>query len=375
MRKVLFLTGTRADFGKISPLISALAEDDEFDFHIFVTGMHLLKKFGYTFIEVRRSSESITLFKNQSEYRQDSQDLILAETIKGLNECVFCYQPDLIVVHGDRVEALAGAIVGSLNNILVAHIEGGEISGTIDEVIRHSVSKLAHLHFVANEAAKKRLLQLGESNDSVFIIGSPDIDLMLSNSLPSLEDVKAHYGIEFDEFCLFCYHPVTTDLDNLAMYMEEVAIALRESGDNFIVIEPNNDPGTETISNVIKELSGLNAFKVFPSLNHLCYLTLLKNCKYIIGNSSSCVREAPIYAKPSINLGGRQKNRHHYKTIINANEECSEIIEAIKMVPTVVQSPPSFYFGTGDSSKKFMELLRTSSVWNVNVQKIFRDIF
>lgn len=374
MKKILFLTGTRADFGKISPLIETLNDVPDFEHHLFVTGMHLLEKFGYTFIEVQRNSKSITLFKNQSEYRSLSQDLILAETISGLNECVFCYKPDMIVVHGDRVEALAGAIVGALNNILVAHIEGGELSGTIDEVIRHSISKLAHIHFVANTNARSRLLQLGESQSAIFIIGSPDIDLMLSDRLPSLEQVKRHYEIEFDSYAIFCYHPVTTESQQLRQHIGEVVKAVKMSGDNFIVIEPNNDPGREVISEAIHDWRKLPGVKTFPSINHLSYLTLLKNCQYLIGNSSSGVREAPIYAKPSINVGTRQNHRHQYKTIINTPEDCESIVRAIERARSLQQHRPSFHFGNGGSAKKFLACLRQPALWQINVQKTFRDL-
>lgn len=145
--------------------------------YIAVTGMHLQKEYGYTLIEIERCGfENIHTFSNHTH--ETTMDLTLAKTIEGLSAYVKECQPDLIIVHGDRVETLAGAIVGSLNNILVAHIEGGEISGTVDELIRHSVSKLCHIHFVSNEQAAKRLIQMGELSSSIFTIGSPDVDIM-----------------------------------------------------------------------------------------------------------------------------------------------------------------------------------------------------
>ena len=374
-KKILFITGTRADFGKISPLISKLQDDEEFDVHIFVTGMHLLEKYGYTFSEVQRTcGEAMTLFKNQPENSQLSMDLILAETIKGLNECVTSYKPDLIIVHGDRAEALAGAIVGSLNNILTAHIEGGELSGTIDELIRHSITKLAHVHFAANETAQKRLLQLGEASSSISIIGSPDIDIMLSDDLPTLEKTYEHYEIDFDSFAIFCYHPVTTELAELENHMKNIVQALESSGDNYIVIDSNNDPGREIIADALDPLRNNSRFRFYSSLNHGHYLTLLKNCMYLMGNTSSCVREAPVYATPSINLGTRQNNRHKHSTIIDAREDVDSILTAITIQKANSYGKPSFYFGSGGSAEKFIHYLNDPAFWECSVQKQFRDM-
>ena len=157
MKKILFLTGTRADFGKIKSLLQILEENPNFEPFVFVTGMHLQKEYGYTLLEVERCGfTNIHTFENHTH--ETTMDLTLAKTIEGLSSYVKECNPDMIVIHGDRVEALAGAIVGSLNNILVAHIEGGEVSGTIDELIRHSTSKMSHIHFASNKQAKKRLV-------------------------------------------------------------------------------------------------------------------------------------------------------------------------------------------------------------------------
>ena len=178
-KKLVFLTGTRADFGKIKPLIAALVKSKAFEVHIFVTGMHVSARYGYTVDEIIKSRlPNIYQFDNNAE--SDKQDLILAHTIIGFTSYIKFVRPDMIVIHGDRVEALAGAIVGAVNNIAVSHIEGGELSGSIDDSIRHSISKMAHVHFVSNNFARRRLIQMGEDKKSVFVIGSPDLDVMSS---------------------------------------------------------------------------------------------------------------------------------------------------------------------------------------------------
>ena len=158
-RKIIFISGTRADYGKIKPVISTFSNNEKFEVYIFVTGMHLLRKYGNTFLQIKsenKSKSKIELFNNQN----NSKDLnsILAKTLNRFSNYVKKINPHLIIVHGDRIEALAGSIVGSLNNYLVCHIEGGEISGNIDEHIRHAISKLSHIHFVANNNAKKKIL-------------------------------------------------------------------------------------------------------------------------------------------------------------------------------------------------------------------------
>ena len=166
-KRILFLSGTRADFGKLKSLIEITRNSDLFDVHIFATGMHLQQKYGYTVNEIIKCGYK-NIFKYINHTSEKTMDLTLAKTIEGLSNYVREFNPDLIIVHGDRIEALAGAIVGSLNNILVSHIEGGEVSGTIDELIRHSVSKMSHTHFVSNSKANERLIQMGESKKNNF---------------------------------------------------------------------------------------------------------------------------------------------------------------------------------------------------------------
>ena len=193
-------------------------------------------------------------------------DIILSKTIDGFSNYIKEIKPDLIVVHGDRVEALAGAITGSLNNILVAHIEGGEVSGTIDELIRHAVSKMSHVHFVANSVAKERLIQMGELEDSIFIIGSPDIDIMLSPKLPELKYVKKRYDVPFKEYAILLFHPVTTEQKKIPKQIKNIIDAVIESEENFIVVNPNNDLGTDYIFMEYERLENNPRIRKFPSI-------------------------------------------------------------------------------------------------------------
>ncbi|WP_094603872.1 UDP-N-acetylglucosamine 2-epimerase [Sporomusa silvacetica DSM 10669] len=372
-KKVLFLTGTRADFGKLKPLMKSVDESSLLECSIFVTGMHTMAKYGYTVQEVLDANfQHIHVFMNQID--GEPMDLVLSNTVGGLSRFVHESKPDMIVVHGDRIEALAGAIVGALNNILVAHIEGGEVSGTIDGLIRHSVSKLSHLHYVANEEAKNRLLQMGESPDAVFIIGSPDIDIMLSEKLPTLDEVKIRYEINFQKYGIILFHTVTTENDAIAKQANNLVSAAIKSNRDYIVIYPNNDAGNEYIFSAYERIRDNPKFRFFPSLRFEYFLTLLKHADFILGNSSSGIREAPVYAVPCINIGTRQQDRFTHEMIVNVNGDEEEILNAIRGLGSISTKQSSCYFGQGNSAQSFKTLLEEASVWNAPKQKRFCDL-
>ena len=371
-KKILFLSGTRADFGKLKSLISVSQQSSLFDVSIFVTGMHLQKEYGYTVNEIEKSGfKNIYTFENHTT--ETSMDLTLSKTIEGLSAHVKQNKPDLIVVHGDRVEALAGAIVGSLNNILVGHIEGGEVSGTIDELIRHSVSKMSHIHFVCNQVAKNRLIQMGEIDSHIFEIGSPDIDIMFSSKLPSVEKAKSRYEILFEKYVLLMFHPVTTEQELIEKQINDLIDAVLGDENNYIVIYPNNDMGSSAIIKAFSRLENNKRFRIFPSLRFEYFLTFLKNCQFIIGNSSAGVREAPYYQKPSIDLGNRQKNRNKSESIINCNFGINEIANAIKQSQNLNNFESPLAFGEGKSDQLFLDIIKDNSFWKIPCQKQFRD--
>ena len=372
-RRIVFLTGTRADFGKLKPLMHAVDGCPLFEGAVFVTGMHMLSRYGLTIDEVTKAGFSrIHGFMNQ--FRGEPSEHILANTITGLSRYVQEYEPEMIVVHGDRVETLAGAIVGALRNVLVAHIEGGELSGTIDETIRHAVSKLAHLHFVANREAAERLRQLGERPGSIYVIGSPDIDVMLSGKLPDLGSVRRRYGIEAHVYGIVLFHPVTTEPRAQNRAARELVSALVESGLDYVVIYPNNDPGSDAILDEYAALDGKPRFKLLPSMRFEFFLTLLKHARVIVGNSSAGIREAPVYGVPTVNVGSRQHNRFRYESILDVPDDRAAIIDAIARAREMDGIPPSRFFGDGHSAPRFLDALLDGSVWDTQRQKQFCDM-
>lgn len=376
MKKIIFVTGTRADYGKLKSLIVELQKKKNYKVLVFVTGMHLLKTFGSTHEEISKDKiKNIHRFSNQK--LNDKMDLIISNTINGFSNFVSIHKPDLIVLHGDRVEALACAQVGCLNNIKTAHIEGGEVSGAVDEILRHSISKLSHIHFVTNLKAKKRLLQMGEKRGSIFIIGSPDVDVIKSKNLPKLEFVKNWYDIFFEKYAIAILHPVTTDIKNLNQQCKIFLSAILESKKNYILIYPNNDPGFEIILKQYMKLSKNKNIKLLPSIRFEYYLTLLKNASFIIGNSSSGIMEAPYYGLPTINIGNRQNKRVSFATIANCKfslKIIKKLINKIYKKNTLKKNKKIEYFGRGQSFKIFSKILKKNSFWKIKNQKEFQDL-
>lgn len=373
LKRILFISGTRADFGKLKPLITAIATHPDFDYSIFATGMHMLYRYGMTVEEIHKAGFN-NIFTYMNQVHGEPMEMVLANTISGLSRYVHEYKPDMILVHGDRVEALAGATVGALRNILVGHVEGGELSGTVDELIRHSITKLAHLHFVANEEASMRLRQLGEIPESIHVIGSPDIDVILSDTLPTLSTTREYYNIEFENYAIVIYHSVTTEPEHTAHHARQFVDAILASSTNFIVIYPNNDSGSDLILKEYDRFKERKNIRIFPSLRFELFLTLLKNADFIVGNSSAGIHEAPVFGTPTVNIGSRQQNRFIHTSIVNSGPSTADILKAVEEARRLGKSKPSGHFGKGGSAKSFISHLEDSGLWDTPTQKIFRSV-
>lgn len=370
--KIVFLTGTRADYGKLKPLMLACEKDKHIDLSVYVTGMHLFEKYGSTYHDIVSDGYS-DIHIAEDYVMSENMDIDLANTIIGFSKYIKKIKPDMIVVHGDRIEPLAGAIVGVLNNIKVVHIEGGEVTGTADEFMRHAISKLSSMHFVSNDEAKFRLIQLGERESSIVVFGSPDIDIMLSDNLPDLNDVKKMYNIYHDKYAIFSYHPVTTS-DNLEFEINQVIEALKKSDKNYIVIYPNNDTGSEIICKALDSLGDDRRFICYKSIPFENFIVLLKNADFIIGNSSAGVREACVYGVPAIDIGKRQNGRYNLKIMRNiqyADECCPEILKCISNVDN--HRFISYYYGNGHSAEIFLKTIKSRNFRKMDIQKTFVD--
>ena len=370
-RSVLFVTGTRADFGKLEPLAIA-SRDAGFDVSFFTTGMHMLARYGLTKLEVQRTS-GVQVHEFLNQRPGDPQDMVLAKTVIGFSDFVKEFAPDLVVIHGDRVEALACALVCATNYIRCAHIEGGEVSGTIDEIYRHCNSKLASQHFVSSDDAASRVMALGEPKENIHAIGSPELDFHAGPSGVTLAEVRQRYDLPFEDYGVCVFHPVTSEADTMGAQADALFGALDQSGHNFVVIAPNNDPGSADIFDAITRLPDAR-FRVLPSMRFAHFSELMKNAKAMIGNSSAGVREAPFVGLPSLDIGTRQTNRAKSPSVFFANAGETTAIATFLDSEWGKAYPRHDAFGGGSASERFVAILKTPAFWETSLQKTFHDI-
>ena len=369
-RSVLFITGTRADFGKLEPLATA-ARDEGYRVSFFVTGMHMLPLYGLTKNEVHRvPGVNVVEFLNQRE--GDPQDIVFAKTVVGFSDHLRLEKPDLVVVHGDRVEAMATAFTCATNYVRCAHVEGGEVSGTIDEIFRHCNTKLAHCHLVSSHSARRRVMSLGEAEENVFVIGSPELDKHAEPSGVTLDQVRERYAIPFEDYGIAVFHPVTSEASHMTAQAADLFGALKLSGRNFVVIRPNNDPGSKAIFDEIDMLPK-DRFHVLPSMRFAHFSELMRNASAIVGNSSAGVREAPFLGVPSLDIGTRQTNRALSESVHKAAASDQDRILAFLLDTWGQRFDPCQEFGTGGAAENFLKILADAEFWTRPMQKHFND--
>lgn len=370
-RHLLFVTGTRADFGKLEPLAAA-ARDAGFGVGFFVTGMHMMDRYGLTKMEVHRTP-GIAVHEFLNQRPGDAQDVVLAKTVMGFSDYVKEHRPDLIITHGDRVEALACTLVAATNYIRSAHIEGGEVSGTIDEMFRHCNTKLASAHFVSSDAAARRVMALGEPEEAIHVIGSPELDFHAHPSGVTLDEVRARYGIGFADYGIAVLHPVTSEADTMGAQAEAFFGALEASGRAFVVIAPNNDPGSEAIFAVLAQLPP-DRFRVLPSMRFAHFSELMKHAACMAGNSSAGVREAPFLGLPSLDVGTRQNRRSDAPSIRACVADDRGAILTFLSEDWGRAHARHTGFGEGRAADRFVSVLRDPAFWARGLQKEFRDL-
>jgi UDP-N-acetylglucosamine 2-epimerase (hydrolysing) len=373
--KIAFFTASRADYGKLKPVIIE-AQKKKLDFVIYATGSHLIKEYGRTLKQIRSdfNPKKIVSFINQKF--GDNHQTIFKNTVNSLTKLLKNKKFDCFFIHGDRIETLAAATVLTFSKIKIAHIEGGELSGTVDEMIRHSVTKLSHIHFVTNKAAKKVLINSGEKNKNIFITGSPDIDFLNKSLRPNIKEVKKKYDLYFDNYAISFLHPVTTQTKRENKRNAEIYFGclLKMKNLNIVQFVPNNDDHSLVILKTLnKILKKKNNVKILRSMRFEHYLTLLENSQFIVGNSSSAIMEAPYFNVPAINIGDRQLNRHGVNSTINSPFVQREIFDSFKKVKNIILNKKQI-FGKGDSAKKIIRILKSKNFKNLQLQKLYKNL-
>ena len=373
-RKIFIVTERRADFSRFKPIIKLIKLSKNLDYDLVVTGNHILKEYGNTINEIKK--ENFKIFKTFKMFlknrENDGSEMVhgLGIAIQELSKIVKKSNPDIILSGFDIAANLAVTIVGAHMNIPVAHIQGGEVSGTIDESIRHAMSKFSHYHFVSNLDAKIRLIKMGEIKKNIYIVGCPSIDALNQEAMLSKEYIKKKFSIDLDEkYLILIQHPVTSEVRS----NEQISNTLKALGKFNIaklIIFPNNDAGSKKIIKVLKN----SKFKIVKTLNLREYKTLLSNASLLVGNSSSGIHEAATYKLPVVNIGSRQNGRLKSINVINANYSTQDIIKKIKFVLNNLQFKRRIKsiknpYGDGNSAKKIVSYLSKVKIDKIIIQK------
>lgn len=333
MRKICVITGTRANYGRLKTVMNAIIEHPELQLKLIVTGMHLVQEYGYTVSEIEKDGYYIDARVDMHLSNDTGSGMCksLGLGLIGMTQAIEQINPDMILILGDRDEDLAGAIIGAHMNIPVAHIHGGEVTGTIDESIRHATTKFSHIHFAATEDSKERLLKLGELSEYIFNVGSPGLDSILNKEYKTKEQIFNKFKLdESKKLIIVAQHPVTTQRDEAAYQMQQTMEAVREIGEQTILIYPNSDAGGRDMISIISKYESLDFIHTYRNINFEDYLNLLKYADLMIGNSSSGIMEAPSYKLPVINLGVRQNGRQQADNILNVEHDKNLIKDAIE---------------------------------------------
>lgn len=377
-RKICVVTGTRADYGIYYPILEKLNKDPFFDLQILVTGMHLSPLYGETIKEIEIDGFSIA--SKVDILLQNATGASMAKSVGlgiiGMTQALESHNPDLVLVLGDRGEMLSAAIAASHMNIPVAHIHGGEVSGSIDESVRHAITKLSHIHFPATKKSAERIVKMGEDSWRVHCVGAPRIDSILHAKLPDIKTVFSKYNIPFatDNYSLFVFHPVSTEVKDVASQIRECMETLVKTGKNYIIIMPNSDAGNDEIFKVYETYKLHSQFVFITNFSPFDYLAVLKHTNVLIGNSSSGIIEAASFKKPVINIGERQKGRERSANVVDTEVDMKEILSALEYI-----SSSSFkakleevenVYGSGNSSEQIVTILKQIDINDRLIKKI-----
>lgn len=377
MRKICVITGTRANYGRLKTVMNAIINHPELELKLIVTGMHLIPEFGYTVTEIEKDGYTIDARVDMHLSNDTGAGMCksLGLGLIGITQAIESIQPDMILILGDRDEDLAGAIIGAHMNIPVAHIHGGEVTGTIDESIRHATTKFSHIHFAATEASKVRLLKLGEIEDYVFNVGSPGLDAILNREYSTRSELFNKFNLDVSKkLIIVAQHPVTTQKEQAEDQMQQTMEAIKELGEQTLLIYPNADAGGREMISVIQQYENLDFLTTYRNINFEDYLNLLKYADVMVGNSSSGIMEAPSYYLPVINLGTRQDGREQSNNILNVNHDKDLIKQAIETClydETFIQQVNECVnpYGDGKTGERIANILADIEINNTLIQK------
>lgn len=383
MKKICIATATRAEYGLLKPLIKRLSKDSDFCIKVVVTGMHLSPEFGLTYREIE--DDNIIIDKKIEILLSADSPTAISKTM-GLAMIGFAdyfseNSFDAIILLGDRYEVFSIASAAMNAQIPIIHLHGGEATeGLIDEAVRHAITKMSYLHFTSTEEYRRRVIQMGESPERVFCVGALGVENALHTAFMSKAELEMELQIKFDKpFAIVTFHPVTLEDNSSELQIKELLAALITFHDwEFIVTKSNADKEGRIINAVLdKYAAEYENIKVYDSLGVVRYLSAMKYCTMVIGNSSSGILEAPTFHIPTINIGDRQRGRIKAQSIIDCSPDKTSIIEAIQIAKKMIQQKKCKDilnpYGDGNTSEKIVKILK-ESLCDINLKKRFYDI-
>ena len=368
MKKIIAFTAIRSDYDLLSPLYKLLTLDNEIDFRLIVSGTHLLKEYGYSYSDIKK--DKIPILQTINTLKSNIDDKSRIKSASKLFEIaideVYKFQPDLLIYAGDREEVIIASLIGGYLEIPTMHFYGGDhVSDShIDNPIRHATSKLSTFHMVSCEEHLKRLNKMGELKDRIFNIGSIALDKFKNESTLSINKLKDFFKIKngFVKFALLIFHPIPKERGKSAIIFENILTSLIDNKINTFVSFPNIDPGNKDIIGIINKFSNSNFFIFYKNQPRNIFLSIYKNSKFIIGNSSSGILESASIPIPAINVGYRQTGRKSNGNVIYCDESVYEINKAIKysLSKSFQKSLKNFknIYGDGNSSKKALKIIK-----------------
>ena len=371
VRKVCIAVHSRANYGRIKTVMREIDNHPLLELQLIIGSSALLTRFGSAIDNIRADGFK-ELATVSSIIEGENPTTMAKSTGLAIIELATHFEnlkPDIVLTVADRFETLATAIASSYMNIPLAHTQGGEVTGSIDESVRHAITKLAHIHFPATERAKDFILRLGEDENSVHLTGCPAIDLVAESDLKISNDIFKTYGGVGDQidankdFIVVLQHPITTEYGQGFAQINETLDAIHkcsQEGLQVIWLWPNVDAGSDDVSKGIRsfrEKHKTKNIRFYKNFYPEDYISLLANCKCIVGNSSSGIREAAFLGTPCVNIGSRQSGRERGENVINVKHNCNEIYNAISKQINHGKYPKSTLFGDGNSGKRIAEIL------------------
>jgi UDP-hydrolysing UDP-N-acetyl-D-glucosamine 2-epimerase len=377
MKKILYISGTRADYGLMRTVLARIDKAPDLKLEIIATGMHLMPEFGNSVDEIVH--DGFTIHKVSVLHERDTRESMaefVGELVVSLTKKVSEIRPDLILLLGDRGEMLAGAIVGTYTGVPVAHIHGGEITSTVDEPVRHAITKLAHLHLPATKKSARRIIRMGEDPGRIHVVGAPGLEPILTGAFTPQERLIRKFRINPDKpLVLVVQHPVSDEVADAARQMRSTLNAVSGLHHQALVLYPNADAGGRQMIGVIEEFCRNEPLiQAHKNLYHDDYLGLLKIASVLVGNSSSGIIEAPSFHLPVVNIGTRQESRERAGNVIETGYSTPEISAAIKKAledaaflrkVKKCKNP----YGSGDSAGKIVDLLLEVNLRKIGTQK------